>query len=418
MAKPQITIAFHAGEALPAFLDIVRESSAEESLRTTTRFAPGPVKGIFGALSKLAAALSRPVLVGVTNARLDAALREPSERKALYDGVAHGRLAPTPVAATGARLETLSPLEVADEVRLNADHWRRRLLAAPIVPPPRTESLVITSTADPARELEAVAVKDGALWVVDLAAIEREQAPEAALARLAKSLAARKDLAIAPPQTVAASWLDRMLREVLTVGQRAAVLPTPSEAEFDSARDAFPLELARALAKPQYAPRALAKDFDGRPATEIYAALDPKLKSGFLLRALAGGFGGGYVPRAEKLRAGFTLAHELLAALPPEAFEGAATPAEVALAATIAPNLEALLEREKAARSELTGSASIEDARKAKTRALRTLPKAGDPPPTRDELRASLQKGCLAAIACTEALADPAEAAAAMHQGS
>lgn len=404
MAKPLVHIAFHAGEPFGAILESARLESAEAVVRGAGPFSSRLERcTVFGAIARAANALGVAAYVSATDDRLLTGLADPQERKALFDAVSRGRLVPTPVAGTGAELRLLSPLELADELRLNFDLWRRAMFTAPIARAPRTETRITTRTADPAAEIAAGAItaKGDTLIVVDVDEIAERGDLEPALARFVAAVKARKDWTITAATGQPATQYDRNLREILTNGARADAIPLATT-DFDPVRQGFPLELARSLAPPALAARALAGTSDALGSRPIsIAALEPKVARGLLLRRMASAFGGSAaVPFSERVRASFTLALALLVRLGDERAEEPATAQEWALCGELVTNLERAIEIVQRAASGDEATSHLGEAKKAKTRVVRAIPKVeeGVAPPKRGELVTALKKACPAAI--------------------
>lgn len=406
MAKPQVMIAFHAGEPFGATLDAAREQSAEQGLRASAPFESTAVGPLFAAIAKAANAVGVTCYVAATNDRLLAGLADVAGRKAMIDGVSRQRLVPAPTAGNGAELKLLAPLEIADEVRMNFDLWRRAIFTSPVSKLPNVEQTVVTVTGDPAAEVTGLTFRNTALIVVDVAQVDRCGNVEAALLKFVNALTARKDIQLIAAASQPQGGFDRMLSEVLTSGARAQVVALGAPSEYDSARAAFPLELARLLAPTSLAARALASranDLQTRPL--VLGAIDVKFVRGLLLRKLASGFSAGSgIDELERMRASFTIAHALLERLAVEKPDEKIGAHEMQLALEIPANLERVIDRvAKNARGEAP-EASLLEAKKLKTRSVRALPKADEDPITRAEFLAAVKKAALAAAQCTEEL--------------
>jgi hypothetical protein len=404
MAKPLLFIAFHAGEPFGATLESARLASAETVVRGAGEFpARATRSATFAAIAKAANALGVACLVAATDDRLVACLGDPQERKALFDAISRSRLVPTPIGGTGAELNLLSPVEVADELRLNFDIWRRAMFTAPIARAPRVETRFATRTANPAAEIGAanLPIKGETLIVVDVDTIARDGDLDAALMLFVAAVKARKDWTLSAAAGQPSAQYERMLRDILVAGARAEVIPGATT-EYDPARHGFPLELARALASPMVASRTLAGSTDALSLRPLdFAALEPKIARGLLLRRLTGAFGGATsFPFTERLRASFTLGLALLDRLGAERAEEPVTAAEITLAADIVTNLERAIETVQRTVTGDDAIAHLGDAKKAKTRVVRSLPKVeeGGPLPKRGDYVAALRKACPAAV--------------------
>jgi hypothetical protein len=333
----------------------------------------------------------------------------------LFDAVSRARLIPTPIGGTGAELNVLSQVEVADELRLNFDVWRRAMFTAPIARAPRVETRFATRTADPAAEVTAKAlpIKGDTLLVVDVDVIAQQGDVDAALARFVASVRARNDWTLAAAQGQPSSQYERMLRDILVAGARAEVIPGATS-DYDPARHGFPLELARSLAPAMVASRTLAGTTDAISLRPIdFSVLEPKIARGLLLRRLTGAFGGGAnFPFTERLRASFTIALALLDRLTGERSDEIVTAAEVGLAAEIIANLERAIDTVQRSVNGDDAIAHLGEAKKAKTRVVRALPKLeeGVALPKRGELIAALRKACPAAIQSLGHLGDALKA--------
>ncbi len=419
MAKPQVFIAFHAGEPFGATLESARNESAEGVIRGAGPFSSRPEKClVFPTLGRCASTLGVAVFIAATNDRLLDAFNDPAERKAVFDGVSRLRFVPTPVAGNSCELKLLSPLEVADELRTNFDLWRRALFTAPIARPPQVETRFATKTPDPAAELATFTFKGPTLLVVDVDEIARHGDLDAALARFVAAIKARKDLVLAPAQGQPAGAYEKMLRDILTAGARAEVIELPSPADFDGARHGFPLELARNLAPASLAARALGSGGESiakRPLS--LAGLEPKLARGLLLRRLASSFSSSaLVPTTERVRASFTLGAALMDRLVPERADEPCTAADLTLGAEIVTNLERIIDTVNKRAKGDEAENHIVDAKKAKTRAVRALPKLDEegalpnPPVKRGEFVQALRKVCTAAVQSAGHLTDALKA--------
>lgn len=404
MAKPLVHIAFHAGEPFGAILESARLESAEAVVRGAGPFSSRLERcTVFGAIVRAANALGVAAFVSATDDRLLAGLADPQERKALFDAISRSRLVPTPVAGTNAELRLLSPLEFADELRLNFDLWRRAMFTAPIARAPRVETRLTTRTADPAAEVASgtFTAKGDTLIVVDVDEIAERGDLETALARFVAVVKGRKDWTLAAASGQPATQYDRLLREVLTNNARADAIPL-AVTDFDPVRAGFPLELARSLAAPALATRTLAGTSDALGSRPIsVGALEPKVARGLLLRRMTSAFGGSAeVPFTERIRASFTLALALLVRLENERAEETATAQELALCGEVVSNLERAIETVQRTATGDDASSHLAEAKKAKTRVVRAIPKAeeGAPLPKRGELVTALKKACPAAI--------------------
>lgn len=405
MAKPLVHIAFHAGEPFGATLESARLESAETVVRGAGPFSSRLERStVFSAIARAANSLGVACFVAATDDRLLAGLSDPAERKALFDAISRNRLVPTPIAGSNAELRLLSPLELADELRLNFDLWRRAMFTAQIARAPRTETRLTTRTADPAAEIASAVftAKGDTLIVVDVDEIAERGEVEPALTRFVAAAKARKDWNIGGVSGQPATQYDRLLRDILTAGARADVIPVATT-DFDPARQGFPLELARSLAPAPVAARLLSGTTEALGSRPIsIAALEPKVARGLLLRRMASAFGGSAeVPFTERIRASFTLALALLDRLGAERAEESCTAQDLSLAGDIITNLERAIEITQRTASGEEADQHLTDAKKAKTRVVRAIPKLEEGAttlPKRGELVTALRKACPPAI--------------------
>ncbi len=415
MAKTFLILHFHAEEPFGPVLEAARASSRDEAIRGSPAFPGADACRVFPALLRLVNSLGVPVLLSLSNERLVRALSDPTEHKALSDGISRGRFLPTPAPAFGADLRLLAPLEVADEVRLNLDLWRMAMITPSFAAQAKTDQRVVLHEADPARALALLRPapgKDALLLGIDLGSVVRSGDVDAALARLSEALAKRGDCKLATPAPTPHGWAERMLQNILSSGTGYPSFAPAHGDGYAAGRDGFPLELARLAAPVASSARTLARH--GGAIVEAgfdCAKLDPKVARGLLLRCLARAGAPDGIPHLERVRASFQLAAILLEALlaDPAALEGTAPAAAFDQCAAVPACVERALERARAAGEDAVSAPTLAEAVKLKNKLSRLLPQQdhGAAALDRAAFTAALQKLTVAALAVVEKLAEP-----------
>ena len=322
MAKPHLTLHFHCEETHGPVLESARRYTVSRGITAQHPFErPGgrPPGRSLPALLRMAHALGVPVLLSLTNERLLRAMTDPAERKALSDGVSRGRLLPTPVAAFGAELPILAPFEVADEIRLNIDLWKRSLFTPSFAARPECDGRGVNRDADPAQACAAPQLIPGGksfLLAIDLTSLELQADPERRLGKLGDSLRNRKDFRLASPSASPHGWTDQALREILGGSLRFPTFSDASERCFDIRQFGFPLDLARLLADDAHADKVFAASGEQlMNAGFDITKLEARLRHGLLLRRMARSETTDEIPHAERARASYVLAGALIESL-------------------------------------------------------------------------------------------------------
>lgn len=420
MARPHLTLHFHAQESFGPLLESARAGSEVASIRDgLVQEAPAAERRTLGALLRLANALSTPVMLSLSNERLWRTLEHAAERKALSDGISRGRFVATPTPGLGAELRLLAPFEVADELRLNVDLWRRAMITPPFGLVDRDATIITLEPTDPARTVTALPKQAAArplLMTLDLTAAEAHGPLTEVLAELTRVLKDRKDVQLVQSATVPAGAIDRLLGSLLqSGGSYPSFHPYPGA--FDPTRDGFPLDLARALTRANPGARAIAPAvMDLVNAGFDVRRLDPALARGVLLRSLTRAHRSATAV-ADHASASFALATTLIELLlkDEKSLAGEAR-AEMLL---LALEIPAALERVIAGVAPGIPAAAVAEAKKAKTRALRSLPKPEEAPRPTLAFLQDLHRACVAATASADLLTTratgsaPAAAAAA-----
>lgn len=418
MAKTFLILHFHAEEPFGPVLDAARAGTREEVILNSPPFAgldAGAPGRVLPALLRLVNSLGVPVLLSMSNERLVRALSDPTEHKALSDGVSRGRFLPTPMPAFGADLRLLAPLEVADEVRLNLDLWRMAMITPPFAAQAKTDQRVVLHEADPARalaQLRPAQGRDPLLLGIDLGSVLRSGDADAALSRLSDALQKRSDCKLVTPAPTPHGWAERMLQNILSSGTGYPSFDLPRGDGYGAGRDGFSLELARLAAPVASCARTLARH--GGAIVEAgfdHSKLDPKVGRGLLLRCLARGGALDGIPAIERVRASFQLATVLFDSLlaDPSALEGSAPAAVFDLCAALQASVERAVERARTAGGDAANAPPLAEAVKLKGKLGRLLPQQDPaaPAPERAAFTAALRKLTVAALAVVEKLAEP-----------
>jgi len=401
MAKPHLTLHFHCEETHGKVLDSAHRFAVSRGITPLQPFClPGgrPPGKSLPALLRMAHSLGVPVLLSLSNERLLRAMSDPAERKALSDGVSRGRLLPTPVAAFCAELPILAPFEVADEIRLNIDLWKRALFTPPFAAQPECDGRGVVRHADPARACAApdlVPAGKSHLLAIDLTPLELQPDPEQTLNRLGETLRNRKDFRLASPAASHRGWAEQALREILSGSLRFPTFSQVSRTSFDVRRHGFPLDLARMLADDSHADRVFAAFGDQLTEAEFdVARLEARKRHGLLLRRLCRSAPTDEIPHTERARASYLVAGALIASLQESvAAEAVIDPAAVGLAAQLKGRLRLDLERITEASAECPES-SRTDSRNEQllARVAGLLPASDGATPTRLELLKQLRE--------------------------
>ena len=322
MAKPLLTLLFHSEDPLGPVLESAREYVIEKGLSGLHPFGSHGCPALdrsLPAVSRLANSLGVPVLLSLSNERLGRALEDPTERKALSDGLSRGRLLPTPTAAFGVELPLLAPFEVADEVRLNIDLWNSALFAPPFTARPKVDQTLVIRDPDPASlcaSPQLFGKGKAALLAVDLGRLGDSGAPAKALVRLTEVLRDRKDCRLASPAASPRGWADQALREILVAGLRVPMFAESPEDCFDVRLHGFPLDLARHLAGDSATSKVFAAAAEPILGKSFKLGdLEGKLRNGLLIRRLARSGTADGIPHCERVRASYVLTAALVESL-------------------------------------------------------------------------------------------------------
>lgn len=414
MAKPQLILHFHAEETHSPLAAAARRMAG---LAPSIAGAPREEANhkTLAAVVKLSNRLGAPVLLSMSAERLLRALSSPSARKVLSDGVARGRLLPTPFPAFSTASGLLSPVEMSDELRLNIDLWTMGLITPPFAHADAFPRVDVREADPVARLADLPSAGQTVVLGVDLTVLDANGDGPAVIERLGRALAEYKPREIGKPVTVQRSDVDSMLRRILSQGDRfqgfgsgntgdsAASETTPVDAGYRPGQDGFPFELAYRACSMQFASRSLSGSISALVEAQFDPArlADPKIGRGALVRGLARSRG----PAVEALSQAsdsFAIALALLESARAElATDAAVDPTTLALAASI----PATLERWLAERGDSVSAECLAEAKKLKTRAVRAAPKPGAEL-TQAAFFVEIEKACRAGAECLALLVE------------